>query len=308
MVAASRSSRIRPFPPNEYRIYAGARNLTRHHSRRRRTGRLSAGRSNPTVSSFTSAEINQIERHHDDVFESRSKSRRDISGFAALGRRRLRSIRDGSTTWHFNHTTAPAGSVTDFYSVAIHELAHALGFGIATKLGPAWLVSGSKFFTAPTAMASVRRTRCRFRRHWRIGRLTRSSVVYGTAQRRKKPRWTPTMLNGTRKQFTDARCAPRSRTSAGASSPPPTPAPATTTATASSTRPTMCCGGIRSVKASPPAAAPTASGNGSIGHRGLHVLAARVWQYDRRWQRSGRCEGGSHGARAGTAATGHRLA
>jgi hypothetical protein len=36
---------------------------------------------------------------------------------------------DGSTTWHYNHTSAPAANTSDLYSVALHEILHVLGVG-----------------------------------------------------------------------------------------------------------------------------------------------------------------------------------
>lgn len=33
------------------------------------------------------------------------------------------------SAWHWNHTTPVAGSKSDFYSIAVHELLHSLGFG-----------------------------------------------------------------------------------------------------------------------------------------------------------------------------------
>ena len=38
-----------------------------------------------------------------------------------------------SVNWHFDHTTAAPGSKTDFYSIALHEVAH--GLGLATASG-----------------------------------------------------------------------------------------------------------------------------------------------------------------------------
>ena len=40
---------------------------------------------------------------------------------------------DGSTSWHYDHTTDPSGSKIDFYSVALHELMHVLGMGSANS-------------------------------------------------------------------------------------------------------------------------------------------------------------------------------
>ena len=35
----------------------------------------------------------------------------------------------GSYNWHFDHTSLPSAGEVDFFSVAVHELGHALGFG-----------------------------------------------------------------------------------------------------------------------------------------------------------------------------------
>jgi uncharacterized protein (TIGR03382 family) len=61
-----------------------------------------------------------------DEFESSVQRRQETSGFARWGG----SIAfDSNTAWHYNHTTNPGAGLTDFYSVALHELAHVLGFG-----------------------------------------------------------------------------------------------------------------------------------------------------------------------------------
>lgn len=39
--------------------------------------------------------------------------------------------------WHFDHTTAAPGSKTDFYSIALHEVAH--GLGLTTASGRPWI-------------------------------------------------------------------------------------------------------------------------------------------------------------------------
>ncbi|MDA7863509.1 hypothetical protein N9F37_01130 [bacterium] len=42
-----------------------------------------------------------------------------------------------SVNWHFDHTTAAPGSKTDFYSIALHEVAH--GLGLTTASGRPWI-------------------------------------------------------------------------------------------------------------------------------------------------------------------------
>ena len=50
---------------------------------------------------------------------------------------------DRPTNWHFNHMTDPMGGQIDFFSVALHELAHALGLGASKEWDD--LVSGTTF-------------------------------------------------------------------------------------------------------------------------------------------------------------------
>ena len=38
---------------------------------------------------------------------------------------------DDDANWHFDHTTAVQAGANDFYSVALHELLHAVGFGVS---------------------------------------------------------------------------------------------------------------------------------------------------------------------------------
>jgi hypothetical protein len=85
-------------------------------------GWLWTGRGN---GQFTSAEESQWNDIQDD-FESAVIRRQEANGFATWGG----AISfDSNTSWHFNHTTNPGAGLTDFYSVALHELAHVLGFG-----------------------------------------------------------------------------------------------------------------------------------------------------------------------------------
>lgn len=106
---------------------------------------------------------------------------------------------DNDRSWYFDDdvsTMESTGGLPDFYSVAVHELAHLLGFGTADS----WdnLVDGSNFFQGSVSVAiaqgavSVNNTG-----HWAEG--TMSETIFGNAQ---EAAMDPTILQGTRKYFT----------------------------------------------------------------------------------------------------------
>jgi len=104
---------------------------------------------------------------------------------------------DSDAPWHFGATTAGLDfSEYDFLSVAIHELAHVMGFGIA----PSWntWISGTTF----TGPASVARyggaVPLADAGHWNFG-ITDVEALNGTSQ---EVAMDPDITNGTRKVFT----------------------------------------------------------------------------------------------------------
>jgi hypothetical protein len=152
---------------NEYVVYVGARNLP--------SGEL--GRGGPggwellprdQNGSFTSQESNQIQQIHNQFINTLS-TRGEASGFSRWGG--VLSI-DNNTDWHFNHTTSPPAAKSDFYSVALHELGHAIGFGAATEWNN--FVSGTTF-TGPESMATyspsgpVPLASATDKSHWQLG-------------------------------------------------------------------------------------------------------------------------------------------
>jgi hypothetical protein len=179
---------------DEYRIYAGARSLS--------TGTLGIGgpggygwSSDPT-GGFTSgeiAEINAITADFSDAVENRGEA----SGFARWGGG-ISFDRDASTTWHFDRTTPPTSGTADFYSVAIHELAHTLGFGASDE----WQsdIMGTNFVgAAATTEYGGAVPLSADKAHWADGTM---STVFGTSASQETA-MDPILTEGTRRLFTD---------------------------------------------------------------------------------------------------------
>ena len=59
---------------------------------------------------------------------------------------------DGSTNWHFDHTSAAPLGETDFYSIAMHEIGHVLG--LSTSWDDWEQNSSGGVFTGPNAVAA----------------------------------------------------------------------------------------------------------------------------------------------------------
>ena len=99
---------------------------------------------------------------------------------------------DTTTNWSFLLGSAPpAGSgKSDFYSVALHEMAHLLGFGTADSF--ANRIVGGKFVGPAAGTVSVSPDQG----HWAAG--TKGNVGAGT----QDADMTPSITQGTRKRFT----------------------------------------------------------------------------------------------------------
>jgi len=184
---------------DRYIIYAGASNLANSTLGVGGPGGYNwsaSGSIHPT----DQTQVNQITSAFQDAVEDRGES----GGFAHWGGT-VTFDSSPQNPWHFNHNTSPSGSVTDFYSVAIHELAHALGFGEkdanASNVTP-WesFISGSSFFGSnanseyggPVPLHAVDLA------HWATGT---DGVVYGSAVEQETA-MDPEITQGTRKRFT----------------------------------------------------------------------------------------------------------
>ncbi len=183
---------------DHYLIYAGARESRRPYvwasaDRAAIAGEHASGSVHPSDQS----QVNQITSDFQNAVEVRGEN----SGFARWGGT-IAFDTVPSSPWHFNHSTAPAGGSTDFYSVAIHELAHSLGFGQGgTSAWNAHVNDATFTFIGPYAMAQNGGNSVPLSgdlSHWAIGT---NSVIYGgsTAQ---EAAMDPDLLNGTRKYLT----------------------------------------------------------------------------------------------------------
>lgn len=98
---------------------------------------------------------------------------------------------DTNTNWNFSTASGPSSSQYDFYSVAVHELGHLLGFGASDSFSNR--VVGTNF-VGPAAGTVALNSGLD---HWAAGTL---SVFNGVSQ---EAAMTSSLANGTRKNFTN---------------------------------------------------------------------------------------------------------
>lgn len=186
-------------PVNQYVIYAGARNLTGSTAGVGGAGGYGWSSDITGTNSFTQANIDYINATTAS-FSNAVETRGETSGFSRWGG--TITFDTSSRDWSFDHTTAPAPSTTDFYSVAIHELAHALGFGEGGAGSTAWgqLLSGGAFngVNAKSQNGGLPVPLSIDQAHWVAGK---QSVIYGTSTPQEAA-MDPDILDGTRKRFT----------------------------------------------------------------------------------------------------------
>jgi hypothetical protein len=186
-------------PADRYIIYAGARGLTGATAGIGGPGGYEWSSDITGNNSFTQSDINTINATT-AAFEADVERREEASGFARWGG--VVTFDTSSRVWHYNHTTSPTAGTTDFYSVAIHELGHSLGFGESSSPTTAWgaQLSGVSFNGAnakalnggnPVPLAADFS-------HWAFNT---SSVIYGTSTSQETA-MDPDILDGTRKRLT----------------------------------------------------------------------------------------------------------
>jgi hypothetical protein len=150
--------------------------------------------------SFTQAE-STIVAQTQAQFKSAVETRGETSGFARWGGA---IAFDNNTSWHFDPTTTPVANAYDFYTVALHELAHTLGFGAtlewnsylsgATFVGPQAMDQYFQHGPVP-AIATGNEAG-----HWTAANT--GSIVYGgTASQQSL--MSPALTSGTRRRLTN---------------------------------------------------------------------------------------------------------
>ncbi|MEQ9455632.1 MAG: PEP-CTERM sorting domain-containing protein [Phycisphaeraceae bacterium] len=143
---------------------------------------------------FTQGEIDQLNVITADFFDA-VETRGEATGFGRWGGS-ISFDNDGSSTWHYDHTAEPVPGTSDFYSVALHELAHALGFGNSDWEG---LVSGGLFTgSASSALFGGNVPVSGDQSHWIEDT---ESVLYGSIFEQETA-LDPDLTTGTRKLIT----------------------------------------------------------------------------------------------------------
>ncbi|MGL4514370.1 MAG: matrixin family metalloprotease [Lacipirellulaceae bacterium] len=176
---------------DEYRVYVGARDLG---STLGFGGPGGWSRGSSPSGGFTNAEINQINQTTTQFFANVEHRGEATTDFARWGGA---LTFDSNTNWNYNHTTPITPGANDLWSVALHELGHAIGLGASDEWNA--LVSGA-VFTGPAATAVFNASPpiSPDGGHWSAG--TQSTVYgVGTAQ---EGALTPFITVGTRKGFT----------------------------------------------------------------------------------------------------------
>jgi hypothetical protein len=182
---------------DEYRLYVGAKSLSGDTLGQGGPGGFESRSYIVSGSNVTPEESDQVDAINSEFFPS-VQTRGESSGFSRWGGTVTFDI-DAGTVWQFDHTTPPTAGKSDLFSVAIHELAHALGLGASDEWNA--FTGGSAFFSGAAAIAEYGSAvpLAPDKAHWLEGT---PSTVFGTATSQEAA-MDPTVTTGTRKRLTD---------------------------------------------------------------------------------------------------------
>jgi hypothetical protein len=190
-----------PVASNQYIVYVGGRTLGGDVAGEGGFGAYTtAGTTLTGTNSFTPADLVNIPAITATLNQAIT-TRGEPNGFSRWGGV-VAFDNDGSTSWFFNHQGTPSGNVTDFYSVSIHELGHALGLGTSTDWTALVDAANVKFTGTNSKLLngnqSVPLASATNLAHWAFGT---QSVVYG-ASTSQEAAMDPDIQKGTRKKLT----------------------------------------------------------------------------------------------------------
>lgn len=183
---------------DEYRIYVGAHSMPAQTLGGGTYGFASWGsdRSGLGYSTDELNALNAARAQFSDTINHRGESTDDFTTWGGM----LKFNTDAA--WHYDHTTTPPANRNDLLSVAIHEMGHALGFGVAPQFMA--LTDGDEFTGAAARAANGGQNpyldSTGF--HWRNNDTSQLSPILGTTIL-QEPSLDPTVTTGTRKRFTE---------------------------------------------------------------------------------------------------------